>query len=79
MSSNYKVHNPTAPYCVSLATVHWIDVFTRQVYFEVLADRIAYCRKKKGLERYAYNLIPSHVPLLLAPPKGLILRGLSRN
>ncbi len=61
MSRNYKFHNPTASYFVSFATVYWIDVFTRQLYFSILEDSMQYCRKEKGLEIYAYCFMPSHI------------------
>jgi len=46
---------------VSFATVNWIDVFTRQVYFDVLGESVTYCRKEKGLELYCYCFMPSHI------------------
>jgi len=64
MSRKYKFHNPSAAYFVSFATVFWIDVFTRQVYFDVLSDSIAYCRKEKGMELFAYCFMPSHIHLI---------------
>jgi REP element-mobilizing transposase RayT len=64
MSRKYKFHNKSALYFVSFATVNWIEVFTRQVYFDVLAKSIEFCRAKKGMELYAYCFMPSHVHLL---------------
>lgn len=61
MSRKYKFHNKQGLYFVSFATVYWIDVFTRQVYFDVLADSVSYCRKEKGLELYCYCFMPSHI------------------
>ena len=61
MSRNYKFHNKSGLYFVSFATVNWIDVFTRHIYFSVLAESISYCRKEKGMELYAYCFMPSHV------------------
>lgn len=76
MSRNYKFHNPAGVYFVSFATVCWIDVFTRQVYFNVLAKSIAYCRKEKGMEVFVYCFMPSHVHLIFRSsnldPSGLI-------
>ena len=46
---------------MSFATVKWIDVFTRQLYFDVLADSVSYCRAEKGMELYCYCFMPSHV------------------
>ncbi len=76
MSRNYKFHNKNGLYFVSFATINWIDVFTRQVYFNVLTDSISYCRKEKGIELYCYCFMPSHVHLIFRStnedPSGLI-------
>ena len=61
MSRNYKFHNKVGAYFVSFATVNWIDVFTRQAYFEILEQSLTFCRKEKGMEIYAYCFMPSHV------------------
>ncbi len=61
MSRKYKFHNKQGLYFVSFATVYWIDVFTRQSYFNVLAESIAYCRAEKGMELYCYCFMPSHI------------------
>jgi len=64
MSRNYKFHNKSGLYFVSFATVYWIDVFTRDIYFNILAESIEYCRAEKGMELYAYCFMPSHVHLI---------------
>jgi len=48
MSRKYKFHNEEGLYFVSFATVNWIDVFTRQLYYDVLAESINYCRTPDG-------------------------------
>jgi REP element-mobilizing transposase RayT len=76
MSRNYKFHNKSGLYFVSFATVYWLDVFTRQIYFDVLAESIKYCRAEKGMELYAYCFMPSHVHLIFRSdndnPDGLL-------
>lgn len=64
MSRKYKFHNPTAAYFVSFATVYWMDIFTRECYFKVLADSVDFCRKEKGMELFAYCFMPSHIHLI---------------
>ncbi len=61
MSRKYKFHNKSGLYFVSFATINWIDVFTREIYFNVLAESINYCRKEKSMELYCYCFMPSHV------------------
>ncbi|MCL5244250.1 transposase [Cellulophaga sp. 20_2_10] len=76
MSRKYKFNNPTAAYFVSFATVYWIDVFTRQTYFNVLEESINYYRKEKGMEVFAYCFMPSHIHLIFRSneedPSGLL-------
>ena len=69
MSRNYKFNNPSAAYFVSFATVNWVDVFTRQVYYNVLSESVSYCRKNKGMELFAYCFMPSHVHFIFRSSK----------
>ncbi|GAB3812266.1 REP-associated tyrosine transposase [Pontibacter rugosus] len=64
MSRKYKFHNKEGLYFVSFAVVYWIDVFTREEYFALLTDSLDYCRKNKGMEIYAWCIMPSHVHLI---------------
>ena len=52
MSRKYKFYNKAGLYFVSFATVNWIEVFTRQIYFDIIVDSINYCRAEKGMELY---------------------------
>ena len=76
MSRKYKFHNKSAAYFISFATVYWLDIFTRQVYFNVLEESTTYCRKEKDMEVFAYCFMPSHIHLIFRSnnenPSGLI-------
>ena len=64
MSRKYKFYNPEGVYFVSFATVFWIDVFIREVYFEKVTEALEYCRKNRGMKIYGYCIMPSHIHLL---------------
>ncbi len=64
MSRKYKFYNPEGVYFVSFATVFWIDVFIRKVYFEKIIKAVEYCRKNRGVKIYGYCIMPSHIHLL---------------
>ena len=64
MSRKYKIHNPEGIYFVSFATVNWIDVFVREIYYETFVKSLEFCRKNKELELFAYCIMPSHVHLI---------------
>lgn len=69
MSRKYKFHNKAGLYFVSFATVYWLDIFTRQTYFNVLADSASNCRSHKGMQLYAYCFMPSHVYIVFRSTK----------
>ena len=64
MSRKYVFKNPKGVYFVSFATVYWLDVFVRQEYFAAFAASLEFCRKNKGMELFAFCIVPSHVHLI---------------
>jgi putative transposase len=76
MSRKYKFGEKDGAYFISFATVNWIDVFTRDLYFASIIESLDFCRKNKGMEIYGYCIMPSHVHLIfrssLGDPSGLI-------
>jgi putative transposase len=64
MSRKYKFYDKEGLYFVSFAVVYWIDVFTRDSYSNLLIESLDYCQKYKGMEIYAWCIMPSHVHLL---------------
>jgi putative transposase len=76
MSRKYKFHEKTGCYFISFATVNWIDVFTKDIYFATLVESLDFCRKNKGMEIYGYCIMHSHVHLIFrssfGDPSGLL-------
>lgn len=64
MSRKYKFLNKEGLYFVSFATVYWLDVFVRDIYFDLVVRSLDYCRKEKGMEIYAWCVMTSHVHLI---------------
>jgi len=64
MSENYKIYNKEAAYFLTMTVVGWIDVFTRPNHKLLIIDSLIYCQKEKGLELYAFCLMPSHLYLI---------------
>jgi putative transposase len=64
MSRNYKFHNKEGIYFVSFATVYWIDVFIRRVYFDYIVENLNNCIEKKGMIVFAWCIMPSHLHLM---------------
>jgi putative transposase len=66
MSHQYRVRNPEEVYFVTFTIVDWVDVFTRPSYKQLIIDSLVYCQQHKGLEVYAYCLMPNHLHLLVS-------------
>jgi len=64
MSRKYKFYEDQGAYFISFSVVYWIDVFTREMYFNEIINSLNYCRKNKGMEIYAYCIMPSHIHLI---------------
>lgn len=65
MSTKYKFRNQDKLHFVTFATVGWVDVFTRNMYKDVLIESLKYCQTNKGLELYAYCIMTNHVHLII--------------
>ncbi|MDZ7718459.1 MAG: transposase [Balneolaceae bacterium] len=49
--------------------IHWIDLFIRSAYQNILVDSLSYCQKEKGLLLHAWCIMPSHVHLIMGTKK----------
>ncbi|NGP75242.1 transposase [Balneolaceae bacterium YR4-1] len=50
---------------VTLTVINWIDVFTRRIYNDILIQNLDYCRKRKGLEIFAFVIMTNHLHLII--------------
>ena len=65
MSRSYKFHNQDKPYFVTFATVNWIDVFTRNIYKDILVDSLNFNVTNKGLLIYSWCIMTNHVHMII--------------
>lgn len=79
MSDKYKIHEPDKAYFLTLTVVNWIDVFTRKNHKLAIVDSLKYCQNNKGLEIYAWCLMPSHLHLIARSNGHNYLFGIIRD
>ena len=79
MSCKYKFRNPEGLYFITFAVVRWIDVFTRNIYREILTDSIKFCQQKKGLKIHAYVIMTNHVHMIVSAKEGYYLGNIMRD
>ena len=79
MSTKYKFANPEGVYFVTFAVVHWVDIFTRSCYSDILLDSFRYCIKEKGLSIHGYVIMSNHVHLLISRKSDQSLSAIMRD
>lgn len=60
----YLISDQQARYFLTITVVHWIDVFSRRAYRDIVVDSLQYCIKNKGLQVYAWVIMSNHVHLV---------------
>ena len=55
---------PNELFFITMTIVNWIDLFTRQIYFDFIIDNLSYCQKNKGLEVYEYVIMTNHIHMI---------------
>jgi putative transposase len=64
MSSKYKFINKEGIYFTTSTVVGWVDVFTRDLYRDILPDSLKFCQTKQGLIIHAWVLMPNHLHMI---------------
>ena len=64
MPDGYQIYNQQGLYYLTFQIVDWVDIFTRQIYRDILIDSFKYCIENKGLELYAFVIMSNHVHLI---------------
>ena len=64
MSTKYKFLNSSGIYFISFAVVDWIEVFTRQIYKDIVVKSLKYCCDHKGMGLFAWCIMSNHIHLI---------------
>lgn len=78
MSRAYKFHDQERPHFITFSVVNWIDVFTRNLYRDVLLDSIKFCQQNKGLQVFAWCVMSNHVHMIIGTKK-MDMQGIMRD
>ncbi len=68
--SELRKANTDHSYFLTLTVVGWIDIFARQRYSDEIIESLKFCTEKKGLEIFAYVIMPSHIHMVARCLKG---------
>lgn len=83
MSSKYKASDDHIPYFVTSTIVAWMDVFTRDVYKDIVCDSISFCQQNKGLRLHAWVIMTNHIHMIVSVADnkklGAIMRDMKKH
>lgn len=79
MSRKYKFNNPDGIYFITFSVVGWVDVFTRDIYRNILIESFNWCVDKKGLNIYAWVIMTNHVHLIIFRSGSYLLESIMRD
>ena len=79
MSNKYKFIDQEGHYFITMTVVGWIDVFTRDVYRDILLDSWRYCQLKKGLQIHAWVLMTNHAHMIVSRMSEQLLQDIMRD
>lgn len=64
MTTGYQIKEQSGLYYLTFQVVDWIDVFTRQVYKDIIIESLRYCQKNKGLQIFGFVIMSNHIHLI---------------
>jgi REP element-mobilizing transposase RayT len=79
MSKKYKCATQEGVYFVTMTVKHWIDVFTKRDYKDIIVSSLQYCQKEKGLEIFAWVIMSNHIHLIVRAKEGFSLPDILRD
>ncbi len=57
----YQIRDQSAKHFLTFQVVDWVDIFTRQIYRDIILESFEFCRKEKGLLLNGYVIMSNHV------------------
>ena len=63
--SKYRIWEQQSFNYLTLTTVGWIDIFSRQRYRDIVIDSLKYCREHKGLHVVGWVIMTNHIHLIV--------------
>ena len=79
MSSKYKFSDNNGVYFTTFTVVGWTDIFTRDIYRDILLDSIRFCQTNQGLIVHAWVLMTNHLHMICSCSPGKDLPLILRN
>jgi REP element-mobilizing transposase RayT len=66
MPEAYRIYDQEGVYFVTFTVHQWADVFTRQLYVDILLDNLRFCQSEKGLKIYGWVVMSNHCHFIIS-------------
>ena len=70
MSTGYQINDQEGVYFLTFQIVEWIDLFTRQIYRDIVIDSFRYAIANKSFQVFAFVIMSNHVHLIAQSASG---------
>ena len=77
--TSYQIGDQNALHYLTMATVSWVDLFTRHRNKDIIIESLQFCREIKGLEIYGYCIMTNHTHLIYRAKEGYTLSDILRD
>jgi REP element-mobilizing transposase RayT len=64
MTTGYQIKDQSGLHYLTFQVVDWIDIFTRQIYRDIILESLSYCQQKKELQIFGYVIMSNHIHLI---------------
>jgi putative transposase len=64
MSTKYRFTKTEGIYFITSTVIGWLDVFTRDIYRDIVLDSIRFCQQNQGLAVHAWVLMTNHLHMI---------------
>ncbi len=75
----FKIRDQNAIHFLTFSVVQYVDVFTKEIYKDILVESLKYCQANKGLLIKGYIFMPNHIHLIVAAKEGFQLSNILRD
>ena len=79
MSTKYKFTDKEGIYFTTSTVVGWTDIFTRDIYRDILLESIRFCQLNQGLRIHAWVLMTNHLHMICSCNSGNDIAMVLRN
>lgn len=78
-SFKWNIQKGQSPYFLTLTTVGWIDIFTRECYCKTILNTLEFYRINRKLTVYSYCIMSNHIHMILSCDAPFELQDIVRD